>query len=147
MEIADLNGSIGGIAGGKIFSEMIDLLGRWISDHEVRLIAQSCREVTSNKIFMSDFFRRRFGRFGFEILDLGDNGPETWTGENFFLNVLVDSEWWGKLPERNRKGIVNLINKMEKNYAVSFKGKQVDLFDYSGKIVRRFNTRAEVVNA
>ena len=36
---------------------------------------------------------------------------------------------------------------MEKNYAVSFKGKQVDLFDYSGKIVRRFNTRAEVVNA
>ena len=36
---------------------------------------------------------------------------------------------------------------MDKGYAVSFKGKQVDLFDYSGKIVRRFNTRAEVVNA
>lgn len=36
---------------------------------------------------------------------------------------------------------------MDKNYAVSFKGRQVDLFDYSGKIIRRFNTRAEVVNA
>lgn len=36
---------------------------------------------------------------------------------------------------------------MNNSYAVSFKGKQVDLFDYSGKFVRRFNTRAEVVNA
>jgi hypothetical protein len=33
------------------------------------------------------------------------------------------------------------------NYTVSFKGKQVDLFDYSGKFIRRFNTRANVVNA
>ena len=36
---------------------------------------------------------------------------------------------------------------MASNYVVSFKGKQVDLFDYNGKFVRRFNTRAEVVNA
>ena len=34
-----------------------------------------------------------------------------------------------------------------KNYVVTFKGKQVDLFDYNGKIIRRFNTRAKVVNA
>lgn len=33
------------------------------------------------------------------------------------------------------------------NYVVSFKGNQVDLFDYNGKFVRRFNTRAKVVNA
>lgn len=36
---------------------------------------------------------------------------------------------------------------MDKNYVVSFKGKQVDLFDYTGKIIRRFNTKAEVINA
>ena len=36
---------------------------------------------------------------------------------------------------------------MKNNYVVSFKGKQVDLFDYTGKFVRRFHTRAEVVNA
>jgi len=36
---------------------------------------------------------------------------------------------------------------MDKSYAVSFKGKQVDLFDYTGKIVRRFTARADVVNA
>ena len=34
-----------------------------------------------------------------------------------------------------------------KNYIVAFKGKQVDLFDYNGKIIRRFNTKAKVVNA
>ena len=34
-----------------------------------------------------------------------------------------------------------------KNYVVTFKGKQVDLFDYNGKIIRRFNTRAKVVSA
>lgn len=33
------------------------------------------------------------------------------------------------------------------SYAVTFKNKQVDLFDYNGKIIRRFNTRAKVVNA
>lgn len=33
------------------------------------------------------------------------------------------------------------------NYVVSFKGNQVDMFDYTGKFVRRFRTRAEVVNA
>ena len=36
---------------------------------------------------------------------------------------------------------------MANNYVVSFKGKQVDMFDYTGKFVRRFNARAEVVNA
>ena len=36
---------------------------------------------------------------------------------------------------------------MESGYAVSFRGRQVDLFDYSGKVIRRFNTKAEVVNA
>jgi len=36
---------------------------------------------------------------------------------------------------------------MANNYAVSFKGKQVDMYDYTGKFVRRFNARAEVVNA
>ena len=36
---------------------------------------------------------------------------------------------------------------MNNPYVVSFKGRQVDVFDYSGKFVRRFNARAEVVNA
>ena len=34
-----------------------------------------------------------------------------------------------------------------KNYVVTFKGKQVDLFDYNGTIIRRFNTTAKVVTA
>ena len=112
VEIADLNGSIGGIAGGKVFSGMANLLGRWISDHEVRLVAQSCREATSNKIFSSDFFRNIFRRFGFEVLDLEENDPESWTGENFFLNVLVDSEWWKGLSERDRRRVVDLIGEV-----------------------------------
>lgn len=33
------------------------------------------------------------------------------------------------------------------NYAVSFKGKQADLFDYNGKFIRRFIARADIVNA
>ena len=33
------------------------------------------------------------------------------------------------------------------NYAVSFKGRQVDMFDYAGKFVRRFTARSDVVNA
>lgn len=33
------------------------------------------------------------------------------------------------------------------NYVVSFKGKQADLFDYAGRIVRRFTAQAEIVNA
>ncbi len=36
---------------------------------------------------------------------------------------------------------------MEKNYIVGFKGKEVNLFDSEGKIIRRFKARAEVVNA
>lgn len=36
---------------------------------------------------------------------------------------------------------------MNNNYAVSFKGRQVDLFDYTGKFIRRFTARADVVNA
>ena len=35
----------------------------------------------------------------------------------------------------------------EKRYAASFKGNRVDIFDYNGKFVRRFNARAKVVNA
>ena len=36
---------------------------------------------------------------------------------------------------------------MNNPYVVSFSGRQVDVFDYAGKFVRRFNARAEVVNA
>ena len=36
---------------------------------------------------------------------------------------------------------------MKDKYVVSFRGRQVDLFDYTGKFIRRFNARAEVVNA
>jgi len=36
---------------------------------------------------------------------------------------------------------------MENGYLTSFKGKQVDLFDYEGRPIRRFITQAEVVNA
>ena len=36
---------------------------------------------------------------------------------------------------------------MNSKYALTFKGKQVDMFDYTGRFVRRFNARAEVVNA
>lgn len=32
-------------------------------------------------------------------------------------------------------------------YVVGFKGRSVDLFDYNGKIIRRFMTTADVVNA
>lgn len=34
-----------------------------------------------------------------------------------------------------------------KNYIVGFKGKNVNLYDSNGSIIRRFNARAEVVNA
>lgn len=33
------------------------------------------------------------------------------------------------------------------NYIVNFKGKNVNLYDENGKIIRRFLARAEVVNA
>lgn len=36
---------------------------------------------------------------------------------------------------------------MNKNYVVGFKGKDVNLFDSNGKIIRRFRARAEVANA
>lgn len=36
---------------------------------------------------------------------------------------------------------------MGNNYVVSFKGKQVDMFDYTGRFIRRFIARADVVNA
>lgn len=36
---------------------------------------------------------------------------------------------------------------MNKNYIVGFKGRDVNLFDHNGKIIRRFRARAEVVNA
>ena len=36
---------------------------------------------------------------------------------------------------------------MKNNYIVGFKGKDVDLFNSDGKIIRRFKARAEVVNA
>lgn len=36
---------------------------------------------------------------------------------------------------------------MSNNYVVSFQGKDVSLFDYDGKIIRKFKARAEVVNA
>ena len=36
---------------------------------------------------------------------------------------------------------------MKNNYIVGFKGKDVDLFNSNGKIIRRFKARAEVVNA
>lgn len=36
---------------------------------------------------------------------------------------------------------------MNNSYALSFKGRQVDMFDYTGKFVRRFMARADVVNA
>ncbi len=36
---------------------------------------------------------------------------------------------------------------MAKNYIVGFKGKNVDLYDENGSIIRRFRARAEVVNA
>jgi hypothetical protein len=36
---------------------------------------------------------------------------------------------------------------MKNNYIVGFKGKDVDLFNTDGKIIRRFKARAEVVNA
>jgi hypothetical protein len=36
---------------------------------------------------------------------------------------------------------------MKNDYIVGFKGKDVDLFNSNGKIIRRFKARAEVVNA
>lgn len=36
---------------------------------------------------------------------------------------------------------------MKNNYIVGFNGKDVDLFNADGKIIRRFKARAEVVNA
>lgn len=36
---------------------------------------------------------------------------------------------------------------MKPQYIVGFKGKDVNLFDSNGKIIRRFRARAEVVNA
>jgi hypothetical protein len=36
---------------------------------------------------------------------------------------------------------------MKKGYVVGFKGKNVDLFNDNGKIIRRFTARSEVVNA
>ena len=36
---------------------------------------------------------------------------------------------------------------MVKNYIVGFKGKNVDLYDENGSIIRRFKARSEVVNA
>lgn len=35
----------------------------------------------------------------------------------------------------------------DKKYIVGYKGKQVNLFDHNGKIIRRFIARAEVANA
>ncbi len=37
--------------------------------------------------------------------------------------------------------------KNNENYVASFRGRQVDLFDYDGRPVRRFTTKADVVNA
>jgi hypothetical protein len=39
------------------------------------------------------------------------------------------------------------IFKIKKGYVVGFKGKNVDLFNDNGKIIRRFTARSEVVNA
>ena len=36
---------------------------------------------------------------------------------------------------------------MKNNYIVGYKGKNVDLYTHSGKIIRRFKARADVVNA
>lgn len=36
---------------------------------------------------------------------------------------------------------------MNNSYAISFKGRQADLFDYTGKFIRRFTARADIVNA
>jgi hypothetical protein len=36
---------------------------------------------------------------------------------------------------------------MKNNYIVGFNGKNVDLFNSDGKIIRRFRARSEVVNA
>jgi hypothetical protein len=36
---------------------------------------------------------------------------------------------------------------MKNNYIVGFKGKDVDLFNADGKIIRRFKARSEVANA
>lgn len=35
----------------------------------------------------------------------------------------------------------------KKNYVVGFKDKDVNLFDYNGKFIRRFRAKAKVVNA
>ena len=43
-------------------------------------------------------------------------------------------------------GDVKMSNNTQ-NYVVSFKGSNIDLFDYTGKIIRRFKATAEVVNA
>ena len=40
-----------------------------------------------------------------------------------------------------------MTNDNSKTYVVGFKGRQVDLFDYNGKIIRRFIAKAEVANA